>query len=143
MQKNVVIAAVVGVVVVAVAVFYLFGSDIKKTITPKPKTTPVPTSTTGDRHSPVSDITVNASEFSFSPSTIVVRAGENLTITLKNTGKMPHDLSISDLKVKTKVLQPGQSETITVKPAKAGMYEIICTVPGHAAKGMRGLLMVQ
>ncbi len=42
----------------------------------------------------------------------------------------------------TKVLHPGQSATITVKIKKAGKYEYLCSVPGHAAAGMKGLIGV-
>ena len=41
----------------------------------------------------------------------------------------------------TRLLQSGQSQAITVKLAK-GTYEYICTFPGHAAAGMKGLLGV-
>jgi len=42
----------------------------------------------------------------------------------------------------TKVLHPGQSATLTVKIKKAGKYEYLCSVPGHAAAGMKGLIGV-
>jgi mono/diheme cytochrome c family protein len=40
----------------------------------------------------------------------------------------------------TKVLQPGRSASLTVTFSKAGKYEFLCTVSGHAAAGMKGLL---
>jgi uncharacterized cupredoxin-like copper-binding protein len=42
----------------------------------------------------------------------------------------------------TKTLKHGQSQTFTVKFSLAGKYEFLCTVPGHAAAGMKGLLGV-
>jgi uncharacterized cupredoxin-like copper-binding protein len=40
----------------------------------------------------------------------------------------------------TKLLKPGQSATFTVVVKKAGKYEYLCSVPGHAAGGMKGLI---
>lgn len=42
----------------------------------------------------------------------------------------------------TKLLHPGQSASLTVKITKAGKYEYLCDVPGHAAAGMKGLIGV-
>jgi uncharacterized cupredoxin-like copper-binding protein len=42
----------------------------------------------------------------------------------------------------TAVLKHGQSATLTVTLSKKGKYEFLCTVTGHAAAGMRGLLGV-
>src|SRR5215813_13068385 len=40
----------------------------------------------------------------------------------------------------TKLLKPGQSASFTVVVKKAGKYEFLCSVPGHAAGGMKGLI---
>ena len=40
----------------------------------------------------------------------------------------------------TKILMHGQSATLTVKFTKNGKYEYLCTEPGHAASGMKGLI---
>ncbi|MEO9176862.1 MAG: plastocyanin/azurin family copper-binding protein [Gaiellales bacterium] len=42
----------------------------------------------------------------------------------------------------TKLLHPGQTASFTVKITKAGKYEYLCDVPGHAAAGMKGLIGV-
>ena len=42
----------------------------------------------------------------------------------------------------TKTLKPGQSASFTVKITKAGKYEYLCSIPGHAAGGMKGLIGV-
>src|SRR5207249_5880651 len=42
----------------------------------------------------------------------------------------------------TAVLKHGQSATFTITISKKGKYEFLCTVTGHAAAGMRGLLGV-
>lgn len=40
----------------------------------------------------------------------------------------------------TKSLKPGQSASFTVTVKKAGKYEFLCSIPGHAAAGMKGLI---
>jgi uncharacterized cupredoxin-like copper-binding protein len=42
----------------------------------------------------------------------------------------------------TPTLKHGQSATITVPISLAGKYEFLCTIPGHASAGMKGLLGV-
>lgn len=44
----------------------------------------------------------------------------------------------------TKLLGPGESDTITFKaPSEAGNYDFLCSFPGHALAGMKGLLIVE
>lgn len=87
--------------------------------------------------------TVEGSEFAFTPSTLTVKKGEAVEITFKNNGKYPHNLTIADLNVKTKTIQPGQEDTLTFTPTKVGSFSFMCTVPGHADKGMTGTLTVE
>jgi len=42
----------------------------------------------------------------------------------------------------TPTLKHGQSATLTVRIVKTGLYEFLCTITGHAAAGMKGLLGV-
>lgn len=58
-----------------------------------------------------------------------------------NKGKLPHDFKIA--RKKTPVLAPGKSATLAVTFRKAGSYPFVCTVPGHAAAGMKGVLKVR
>ena len=88
-------------------------------------------------------ITVEGSEFSFIPSKITLKKGQTAEITFKNTGKFPHNLSIADLGVKSKTIQPGEEDTFTVTADKTGQFGFVCTVPGHADKGMKGILTVE
>jgi plastocyanin len=59
----------------------------------------------------------------------------------KNVGHVAHDFKIAGKK--TPLVQPGQSATLTVKVTKPGRYPYLCTVPGHAAAGMKGIFTVK
>jgi uncharacterized cupredoxin-like copper-binding protein len=81
----------------------------------------------------------SANPFSLKLSTNKVAAG-TVTFKVKNTGVgLPHDFSINGKK--TAMLSPGKSATLVVT-FKKGSYKYQCTVPGHAAGGMKGVLTV-
>ncbi len=88
-------------------------------------------------------VTVEAKEFAFTPSAITLKKGQPAQITFKNMGAFPHNLTIADLNIKTKTIQPGEQDTIKFTPDKTGQFTFMCTVPGHADKGMKGTLTVQ
>ena len=58
-----------------------------------------------------------------------------VSFVVTNKGSAPHDFSIAGKK--TKQLKKGQSATLTVT-LKKGNNAYKCTVPGHAAAGMKG-----
>ena len=88
-------------------------------------------------------ITVEGNEFAFTPPKITLKKGQEAVITFKNTGKYPHNLTISDLNVATKTIQPGEQDSITFTPNKTGSFSYACTVDSHAGKGMKGILTVK
>ncbi len=88
-------------------------------------------------------VTVSGTEFAFTPSTITVKVGQPVQITFKNNGTYPHNLTLADLQAGTKTIQPGAQDTITFTPTKTGSFTYVCTVPGHADRGMKGTLIVQ
>ena len=81
---------------------------------------------------------VTGKEFKFSLTTKTVRHGK-VTFKLTNKGRLKHDFKIAGKK--TALVAPGKSGSVTVT-LKKGTYTYICTVPGHAAAGMKGKLKV-
>ena len=79
------------------------------------------------------------SEFKFTLSPKTVAHG-TVTFKVTNKGMLPHDFKIAGKK--TKLLSPGQSQTLKITFTKAGKYSYLCTVSGHAAAGMKGTLTV-
>ena len=98
-------------------------------------------------------VTINKSnDFLFRLSTKSVPAGK-VTFKVSNNGQLPHDFKLCSSnkggtnnactgKV-TPMISPGQKAALTVTLSKAGTYEYLCTVPGHAANGMKGDLKVK
>jgi uncharacterized cupredoxin-like copper-binding protein len=93
------------------------------------------------------------SEFGFKLSTKTVTHGA-VTFKVTNGGALPHDFKVCTRPTTssaaltctgkvTRLITPGGSATLVVLLAKAGKYEYLCTVAGHAAGGMKGLLTVK
>jgi plastocyanin len=95
------------------------------------------------------------SELAFKLSkTSMVPVG-TITFKVTNMGVAFHDFKVCTIPVptaagvqnacfgkSTPTLKHGQSATLTVPISLAGKYEFLCTIPGHAAAGMKGLLGV-
>lgn len=88
------------------------------------------------------EFTVTGSNFAFAPNVLIVKKGETVKITLKNTDGF-HDLKIDEFNVATKRIRGGESETITFVANKIGNFEYYCSVGEHRAMGMKGTLVVQ
>jgi azurin len=116
-------------------------------------------------------------QMNFSTKALEATAGQPVTITVKNIGKLPveamgHNLVILKpgseipsfaMKAMTakdkdyipadpeaaklvvahsKLLGPGETDTVTFTPSEAGAYPFICTFPGHFGV-MQGVLTVK
>lgn len=86
-------------------------------------------------------IQVKGSEFWFKLSTRSLSKPGKVTFVFKNVGHVGHDFKI-DGKA-TPVIQPGKTARVVVNFTKKGKYAYVCTVPGHAAAGMKGVFTVR
>jgi uncharacterized cupredoxin-like copper-binding protein len=59
-----------------------------------------------------------------------------VTFKVTNKGKLKHDFKIAGKK--TKLLGHNKTVSLTVTLKKGKKYTYVCTVPGHAAAGMKG-----
>ncbi len=99
----------------------------------------------------VVNVAAGKSGFSFTLSKSTVPHGA-ITFKVKNVGGFPHSFKVCSSPTGgsanscagkgTPTIAPGGSATLTVTLAKKGSYEYLCTVPGHAANGMKGILKV-
>jgi uncharacterized cupredoxin-like copper-binding protein len=103
-----------------------------------------PTATAyADRQTDATATTINVtgSEFLFKLSTKSLAKAGTTTFVFKNAGHVQHDFKI-DGKT-TPLLQPGKTARLVVRFTKPGKYPYLCTVPGHAAAGMKGTFTVR
>jgi nitrite reductase (NO-forming) len=84
-------------------------------------------------------ISITASEFKFSPTSLQVPAGQKISITLDNKGAVEHDLTIQSAGF-TLLAKPGQSATKEFTFDKPGVFDFICSIPGHKDAGMQGTI---
>ena len=80
----------------------------------------------------------------FGATTLEVKAGQPVALTLENVGDMPHDFTLDKgvaQPVKLEVHR-GESASTTLMFDKPGTYEFVCAQPGHALAGMRGTITV-
>jgi uncharacterized cupredoxin-like copper-binding protein len=89
-------------------------------------------------HAAKARVAVAAKEFKFALRPTSARHG-SVTFTIKNVGKVAHDFKIAGKK--TPSIKPKKSTTLTVT-LKKGTYPYLCTLPGHAASGMKGRFRV-
>lgn len=119
----------------------------------------------GSPSRPTTDITVEMTDFAYSPSSITVPAGEPVTLTVKNIGNVEHDFVVEKIDATTKVIQDsgsnahhahgeeqnydlhisaaaGESSVLQLTVSEPGTYKVFCTVEGHEEAGMIGELTV-
>ena len=83
-------------------------------------------------------VNVTMKEYKFGFSVKTVKAGK-VTFKLVNKGKLAHDLRIAGHT--SSLVQPGKAGKLVVT-LKKGKYPYKCTLPGHAALGMKGTFTV-
>ena len=86
-------------------------------------------------------IQVKGGEFFFRLSTRSIAKPGKVTFVFKNIGHVVHDFKINGKK--TPLLQPGKTARLVVTFKKKAKYRYLCSVPGHAAAGMRGVFTVR
>lgn len=108
---------------------------------------------------PVTTIDVDMSEHKFTPDEFTVPAGAEITVNLKNSGILLHEIQILVLgaTVDESVDKngnstsywsanagPGSSKSLTfTAPTEPGKYVIKCSLPGHVEAGMMATLYVK
>ena len=119
----------------------------------------------GSSQQPVTEITVEATDFTYDPVSITVPAGQPVTLMLNNMGKVEHDFVIDNINVanvETSDSGPathhqmgdmpeydlhffakaGETASLQFTALEPGKYEIFCSIEGHKEAGMIGELIV-
>jgi plastocyanin len=80
-------------------------------------------------------VTVELEDYFFRPTFIQAKAGEKVTVTLRNKGAKTHTFTAKALDV-DEVVKPGDSAKVTLTLPDKGAVEFLCRF--HQAQGMRG-----
>ena len=111
------------------------------------------------------EITLNATDFMYSPVSVTVPVGELVTLTFQNTGAVEHDFVIEKIDASVDMVedsgsdthhmhgadanydlhfsaQPGETSTVKFTVSESGTYQFFCSVTGHKEAGMIGELIV-
>jgi uncharacterized cupredoxin-like copper-binding protein len=86
-------------------------------------------------------IQVKGGEFFFRLSKKSIAKPGKVTFVFKNIGHVKHDFKISGKK--TPQISPGKTARLVVTFKRKGKFTYLCTVPGHAAAGMKGSFTVR
>ena len=91
------------------------------------------------------------SEFHFVLSKSTAKRGV-IVFKITNKGQISHDFKLCTRRTSSlastctgrssKLINKGQTATLRVTVLLKGTYEYLCSVPGHAAGGMKGLIKV-
>lgn len=133
-----VIFGAVGVLLITGVGFVYLGST-KPTYGPVKSSPTLTTAVPSPAQSSVArEITVTGSEYSFSPSSISVQAGERVKITFKNDGRLSHNLTINELGFATDTISGGRTTSAELTATQSGTFIMFCSVGGHRSLGMEG-----
>jgi plastocyanin len=104
-------------------------------------------------------IVIETSGMNYSPEEVVVEKNMSITLVLKNSDQIEHDIEIKGASfnvmsksthqhdVKENVIhlhaEPQTTSNITFTINEVGVYEFYCTIPGHKENGMIGQFVVQ
>jgi len=101
------------------------------------------------------EVTIVGNQMTFSPSEFNADAGDEITITFENEGRLPHNIGVlkkgssvedfgeDDLIVLSETIQGGKSIDVTFTIDNPGEYTFVCNIPGHARAGMTGTLVIE
>tara|TARA_Y100000310_G_C20593564_1_gene769353 strand:+ start:706 stop:1101 length:396 start_codon:yes stop_codon:yes gene_type:complete len=101
------------------------------------------TDTTKENAVTYKEITLEASNWKFTPATIEAKKGENIRLKIKSK-EGTHGISIPDFNVKTGRIAPGGEKVVTFTVNKVGTFSFRCNVfcgSGHSS--MTGRLIVK
>ncbi|HJW21745.1 MAG TPA: multicopper oxidase domain-containing protein, partial [Candidatus Limnocylindrales bacterium] len=84
-------------------------------------------------------IDVKAADLSFDPTAITVAKAGAYQVQLTNAGAIQHNITFAD--GATATADPGKTASVVVNVPAAGLM-FSCSVPGHAAAGMEGMITV-
>lgn len=115
-------------------------SPATATIPPAPAT-----NTTAAASGDVQEVQLSIKEWQITPNNIEVKAGR-VRFIVTNEGTMSHNITIlqnGDVIGSTPTFAPSEGPKTIEVDLKAGTYNMMCSLPGHAARGQTGTITVK
>jgi uncharacterized cupredoxin-like copper-binding protein len=92
-------------------------------------------------HAAATTDSVSGKEFSFRLAKKSIAKPGTVTFTFRNVGTVAHDFRIGGHQ--TRLIGPRKTATLKITFHKKGRFAYLCTVPGHAQAGMKGVFTVR
>lgn len=124
-------------------------SELAPAVADEPAVEPTSASTDEQVSEPVDSVealapvsfNLSASNFAFSQSSLTVKEGQDVTITLNVTEGF-HDIKADGL-FQSEASGEGTVQTVSFKAPAKGTYEYYCSIGSHRSMGMVGTLVVE
>jgi Cu+-exporting ATPase len=87
-------------------------------------------------------LTVVARDGRFEPADLRIGAGEWVVLELVNEDPVVHDWMVEGVPNLDAPTRPGQTSRLRFRLDTPGVYQVVCSIPGHAEAGMVGTLTV-
>lgn len=120
-KSLVVVAIVVGLTAMAVGIGYIGGGNVRHVEIFLPEQVKQTVAFEDDVDGKVQLVGLSGTGEANNP-TLVTRVSFEYVLTVVNQGDIHHRLYIEGLDIQTELLEPGQSDTITITPTKEGTY---------------------
>ena len=87
-------------------------------------------------------LTIELTEYRFSPDQLEVELGEEIRIHLINNGSEGHNFILETHANYDPIIAPGRQANVSFNADTVGTYLMYCTVSGHRALGMEGTFTI-
>ncbi|MGH2373224.1 MAG: cupredoxin domain-containing protein [bacterium] len=93
----------------------------------------------------VLSVTLEGTEFAWTPNTVTVRPGQRVRFRIVNRGSIAHTFMSDPAGIPiTKEIDPGGEVTVEwTAPPRPGSLEFWCGIPGHREAGQVGTIVVK
>lgn len=136
MASKTILGGIILLIVIILAIYLFSQPGYQSTTTPVQTETETKTQTQPETQPTSREIVVDAVDYEFKPSTITVKPGETIKLTVKNSGERFHTFTIDELGIDVP-LNPGDEKTIELTiPSDVTSITFYCRP--HKSLGMVG-----
>ncbi len=122
------------------------GQVAKNDVVPMSPEAPQQTAPISKEQLPNSAVKLDVSASGFSPNSFEVKAGAPVTLSVSSVDGITHVFMFDDASLAAVAIGIGPNETRAITfnaPKEKGEYSFRCDVPGHAARGETGVMIVK